>query len=72
MAAAVRGGDVAGVVFHSDKGGEYVGELFARACQALGVTQSMGRVGDSFDCEHDPPAWRVSATTLVGCQQAAA
>ena len=24
------------------------------------------------DCEHDPPAWRVSATTLVGCQQVAA
>ena len=44
-----RGGDVAGVVFHSDKGGEYVGELFARACQALGVTQSMGRVGSALD-----------------------
>src|SRR4051812_21522163 len=29
MAAAVRGGDVGGVVFHSDKGGEYVGDLFA-------------------------------------------
>ena len=32
MAAAVRGGDVDGVIFHSDKGGEYVGELFARVC----------------------------------------
>jgi transposase InsO family protein len=49
MAAAVRGGDVAGVVFHSDKGGEYVGDVFARACQALGVTQSMGRVGSALD-----------------------
>ncbi|HEX6578066.1 MAG TPA: IS3 family transposase [Jiangellaceae bacterium] len=49
MAAAVRGGDVAGVVFHSDKGGEYVGNLFARACTALGVTQSMGRVGSALD-----------------------
>jgi len=49
MAAAVRGGDVAGVVFHSDKGGEYVGDLFARACTALGVTQSMGRVGSALD-----------------------
>ena len=49
MAAAVRGGDVAGVVFHTDKGGEYVGDLFARACQALGVTQSMGRVGSALD-----------------------
>ena len=49
MAAAVRGGDVDGVVFHTDKGGEYVGDLFARACSALGVTQSMGRVGSALD-----------------------
>jgi transposase InsO family protein len=49
MAAAVRGGDVNGVVFHSDKGGEYVGDLFIRACSARGVTQSMGRVGSALD-----------------------
>jgi transposase InsO family protein len=49
MAAAVRGGDVDGVIFHSDKGGEYVGELFAGACDTLGVTQSMGRVGSALD-----------------------
>jgi transposase InsO family protein len=49
MAAAVRGGDVTGVIFHSDKGGEYVGDLFARACNSLGITQSMGRVGSALD-----------------------
>jgi putative transposase len=49
MAAAVRGGDITGVVFHTDKGGEYVGELFAQACAALKVTQSMGRVGSALD-----------------------
>jgi putative transposase len=49
MAAAVRGGDVAGVIFHSDKGGEYTGHVFALACEALGVTQSMGRVGSALD-----------------------
>ena len=49
VAAAVRGGDVAGVVFHTDKGGEYVGDLFARACRTLKVTQSMGRVGSALD-----------------------
>jgi putative transposase len=49
MAAAVRGGDVDGVIFHTDKGGEYVGDLFARACSTLGVTQSMGRVGSALD-----------------------
>lgn len=36
MAAAVRGGDIDGVVFHTDKGAEYTGDLFAAACQALG------------------------------------
>jgi len=49
MAAAVRGGDVDGVIFHTDKGGEYTGDLFATACDALGVTQSMGRVGSALD-----------------------
>lgn len=49
MAAAVRGGDVAGVIFHSDKGGEYTGDVFAAACEALGVVQSMGRVGSALD-----------------------
>jgi transposase InsO family protein len=49
MAAAVRGGDVTDVIFHTDKGGEYVGDLFARACKNLGVTQSMGRVGSALD-----------------------
>jgi transposase InsO family protein len=49
MAAAVRGGDVEGVVFHTDRGGEYVGDLFAEACSSLGVTQSMGRSGSALD-----------------------
>jgi transposase InsO family protein len=49
MAAAVRGGRVAGVVFHSDKGGEYTGDVFARACAGLGAVQSMGRVGSALD-----------------------
>lgn len=49
MAAATRGGDISGVIFHSDKGGEYTGDVFAKACKALGVRQSMGRVGSALD-----------------------
>jgi transposase InsO family protein len=49
MAAATRGGDVDGVAFHTDKGGEYVGDVFTEACETLGVTQSMGRVGSALD-----------------------
>ncbi len=49
MAAAVRGGDITGVIFHTDKGGEYTGDTFAETCDALGVVQSMGRVGSALD-----------------------
>jgi putative transposase len=50
MAIAVRGGTVAGVVFHSDQGGaQYTGGLFASACRSAQVTQSMGRTGSALD-----------------------
>ena len=47
MAAATRGGDVDGVIFHSDKGGEYVGALFAHACSRAGgnPVDGPGRIG---------------------------
>jgi len=32
MAVAVRGGDVAGVIFHTDQGTQYTADAFARAC----------------------------------------
>ncbi|MEU6325472.1 integrase core domain-containing protein, partial [Streptomyces sp. NPDC047009] len=44
-----RGGGVNGVIFHSDRGSEYVSRRFKRACRRLGVIQSMGRVGSCFD-----------------------
>jgi putative transposase len=49
MAVAVRGGDVGGVIFRSDRGSEYTADLFETACAILGVTQSMGRAGSCFD-----------------------
>jgi putative transposase len=49
MAAAVRGGNVSGVIFHTDKGGEYTGDTFIKTCKSLGVIQSMGRVGSALD-----------------------
>ena len=49
MAAATRGGHVAGVIFHTDKGSQYTSDTFAAACRRLGVTQSMGRVGCALD-----------------------
>jgi len=49
MAVAVRGGDVAGTIFHTDRGSEYSAELFAAACSTVAITQSMGRAGSCFD-----------------------
>jgi transposase InsO family protein len=49
MATATRGGDVAGVIFHTDRGSTYTADDFTRLCTDLHITQSMGRVGSCFD-----------------------
>ena len=49
MAVAVRGGDVSGVIFHTDRGSEYTAREFSQVCQRFGITQSMGRVGSALD-----------------------
>jgi transposase InsO family protein len=49
MAAAGRGGDVRGVIFHTAKGSELTVTLFSKVCARLGVTKWMGRVGLCFD-----------------------
>ncbi|WP_423247182.1 transposase [Streptomyces pratisoli] len=47
--AAACAGDVSGVIFHSDRGSEYVSKRFGDACRRWGVWQSMGRVGSCSD-----------------------
>ena len=49
MAVAVRGGDVAGTIFHTDRGSEYNADLFAAACSRSRISQSMGRAGSCFE-----------------------
>jgi putative transposase len=49
MAVAVRGGQVPGVVFHTDQGSEYTARLVRGACARLGIAQSMGRPGSALD-----------------------
>lgn len=48
-AVAARGGHVAGVIFHSDRGAQYTSAEFAEVCDRHGIARSMGRVGSSYD-----------------------
>lgn len=49
MAVAARGGNVSGVIFHTDRGSTYTADHFTGLCAKLKITQSMGRVGSCFD-----------------------
>ena len=49
MAVATRGGDVDGVIFHSDRGSPYTSAEFRALCDAHGVRQSMGQTGVCWD-----------------------
>ena len=49
MAVAVRGGQVPGVIMHTDQGSEYTAGLVRQACERLGICQSMGRPGSALD-----------------------
>ncbi len=49
MAVATRGGDVAGMVFHHDRGAQYMGRDFRALCLKHKVAQSVGRIGSSQD-----------------------
>jgi transposase InsO family protein len=49
MAVAVRGGQVPGVIMHTDRGSEYTAGRFRQACKRLGICQSMGRPGSALD-----------------------
>ncbi len=49
MAVATRGGHVAGVIFHSDRGSVYTSRTFGELCDLHGIVQSMGATGVCWD-----------------------
>ena len=49
MAIATRGGDITGVVFHSDQGSQYTSTVFRGLCSKWEITQSMSRTGSCLD-----------------------
>ena len=48
-AIATRGGQVHGVVFHTDRGSQYTSAATARLCRTYGIRQSVGRTGVCWD-----------------------
>lgn len=49
MAAGVRGGLTAGIIFHSDRGSQYMSREFAQAISGREMIQSVGRTGVCWD-----------------------
>jgi transposase InsO family protein len=48
-AVGTRGGDVTGVVMHSDRGTQYTSNEYAELCARHGIAQSVGRTGVCWD-----------------------
>ena len=49
MAVATRGGEVADMVFHHDRGAQYLSKDFRAFCDRHHIKQSVGRIGSSQD-----------------------
>ena len=65
-AAATRGRrSFAGTVFHSDHGCQYTSAEFKACCERMGIVQSMGTVGDSYDNAMAESLWSSLKRELV-------
>ena len=49
MAINCRGGDVNEMIFHHDRGAQYMSNDFRELCEANGILQSVGRTGSCHD-----------------------
>jgi len=65
MAIATRGGDVAGMAFHHDRGAQYLSREFRRLCEHRGICQSSGRTGSSHDNAVAESFWATLKRELV-------
>ncbi len=63
--AACLRGSLAGAVFHSDLGSQYLSGSYRALCERLGVTQSAGRVGTAADNAAAESFWSSLKRELV-------
>ena len=42
-----------GVIHHSDRGSQYSSAAFRARCERAGISVSMGRRGDAYDCDEN-------------------
>ncbi len=49
MAVNTRGGDVKGMIFHGDRGSQYMSHDYRELCESFGIVQSVGRTGSCHD-----------------------
>lgn len=65
MAIATRGGDVAGVIFHTDRGSQYLSREHRSFCEQVGIMQSVGRTGSCLDNAMAESFWATLKRELV-------
>jgi putative transposase len=65
MAIGRRGGEVTGMVFHHDRGSQYLGSDFRALCDWYGIAQSVGRIGSSQDNAVAESFWATLKRELV-------
>ena len=65
MAVETRDGEVAGMVFHHDRGSQYLSKDFRAHCDRLGILQSVGRVGSCHDNSPAESFWATLKRELV-------
>lgn len=65
MAITARGGNVHGMVFHTDHGSQYLSGEFRRLCSDHGIVQSVGKTGCSADNALAESFWATLKRELV-------
>jgi len=65
MAIDTRGGDAAGVIFHSDRGTQYLSHEHRCFTEGAGITQSVGRTGTCLDNAVAESFWATLKRELI-------